>query len=272
MKESITTQGIQNKVKNIAEEFVVFVNSNKTFHDTNGELMLLLNKISSNIQAAMLLSSRMLFSESKIIIRSAFETLILFIYLIEFPKEINHYKEDNLISEIKTIYMCYKQGFAKLQDVINCYEKYKNKFLLKILPFEKIDNKEIKNNNEKEIEKYFNSHKPLSQKTTFMIGKLKERNYFLSNHLSLLRVLIYNLNSEVTHSRLDTLFLPLGNLNKDETLKELQNCFWQSASLLHSIIEVLKEKCDYQPPEKLKNLILETMQYLKIYPTFNLYK
>lgn len=203
MKESITTQGIQNKVKNIAQEFVVFVNSNKTFHDTNGELMLLLNKISSNIQAAMLLSSRMLFSESKIILRSAFETLILFIYLIEFPKEINHYKEDNLISEIKTIYMCYKQGFAKLQDVINCYEKYKNKFSLNILPFEKID--------DKEIEKYFKSHKPLSQKTTFMIGKLKARNYFLSNHLSMLRVLIYNLNSEVTHSRLDTLFLPFVN-------------------------------------------------------------
>lgn len=269
MKESITTQGIQNRVKNIAEEFVLFVNSNKTFHDTNGELMLLLNKINSNIQAAMLLSSRILFSESKIILRSAFETLILFIYLIEFPKEINHYKEDNLILEIKTIYMCYKHGSAELQDVINCYKKYKNKFSLKILPFEKIDNKGRKNIGENGIEKYFKSYKPLSQKTIFMIDKLNETNYFLAKYLFMSKVLIYNLNSEVMHSRLDTLFLPLGNLNENEKLKELQNSFCQSVNLLHSIIEVLKEKCDYQPSEKLKNLIIETMQYLKIYPTSN---
>lgn len=263
MEEEITTLGIQNRGRSIAIEFVNFMNSNKEFHDSNAELMLLLNKINSNIQAILLLNSRMLFSESKIILRSAFESAILFLYLLEFPKEIIHYKDDNLITEIKTIYFCYKHKHATLKDVINCYKKYKEKFRLNISSFEKIQDKDNITIQEKELENFFKNFKPLSQKTTFMLKELKKSKHFLANHLSLLQLEMYNLNSEVTHSRLDTLFLNLGNFSTDKTLKELQTNFKQIAGLYHAIIETLTYKCSYENPQKLCQLILETMMYLK---------
>lgn len=264
MEEEITTLGIQNKGRSIAIEFVNFMNSNKEFHDNNVELMLLLNKINSNIQAIMLLSSRMLFSESKIILRSAFESTILFIYLVKFPQEIIRYKEDNLITEIKTIYTCYKHKHADLKDVINCYKKYKEKFRLNISLFEKIQDKDNITIQEKELEKFFKNFKPLSQQTILMLKKIKESKHFLANHLSLVQVEMYNLNSEVTHSRLDTLFLNLGNLSTGETLKELQINFKQVVVLYHAIIETLTYKCSYENPQRLCQLISETMTYLKI--------
>lgn len=264
MGEEITTLGIQNKGRNIATEFVKFVNSNKEFHDNNKELMLLLNKINSNIQAIMLLNSRMLFSESKIILRSAFESTILFIYLVDFPQELIRYKEDNLITEIKTIYICYKHNNATLKDVINCYKRYKEKFQLNISLFEVILDKNDITTQEKELEKFFKNFKPLSQQVRFMLNKLKKSKHFLANHLSLLQFEMYNINSEFTHSRLDTLFLNLGNFSTDETLKELQTNFKQVAGLYHTIIETLTYECRYENPQRLCQLILETMMYLKI--------
>ena len=266
MENIITTLGLQNKVKNIAKEYIKFVNSNKNFHDNNFELMLLLNKIISNIQAATLLSSRMLFSESKIILRSAFETLVLFEYLLEFPKELCRYKDDNIISEIQTVYACYKRNFATFQDVVNACEKLEPQL---IFPLSLKNNKNgIVTYDESTFEQYFNgkdrkSFKPLSQKVMYMLEKLKNSDHFIGDYISVFQVNIYNLNSQVAHSRLDTLFLPIDSLTNDETIREIQAYFRQSVFLLHAIIQTLKVKCNYQNPDKLNILILETMKYLK---------
>lgn len=266
MSKEITTKAFQDKVKKIAGEFVEFVNSNKEFHDQNYELMLLLNKISSNIQAATLLSSRMLFSESKIILRSAFETLVLFEYILEFPNELQHYKDDNIITEIHTIYAFYKRGYAKFQDVINICEKYKTTIKTK-LPFIIEQKNGVVTYETTLLDKYFGgkdrkSFKPLSQKTSFMINKLVKAKNFIAPQLNEFQVIIYNINSQVAHSRLDTLFLPLNILSNDETIKELQTCFSNSAMLLYWIINTLKIKCGYENSQKLSYAIFDTMKYL----------
>ncbi len=251
--EQFTTCGIQNISKEIAKEFIIFVNSNKSFHDNNLELMLLLNKINSNIQAALLLTSRNLFGESKIIFRSAFESLVLFIYLLEYPKEMTHYHDDNYITEIKDVYMCYKRNFANIQDVIDCYKKFESEISRKDLPFEKI---EINNPKfEKELDKYLNSFKPLSQQIMYMIKKLNKKKIFEIYNLSKLQVTIYNLNSEVAHSRLSTLHLPLGNLTKEETISEIKKSFFQAGNLWFSIIKILEIKCNYKHSKKLSTLL-----------------
>ena len=92
-QREITTKGFQDRVREIAKDFIAFVNSNKEYHDTNIELMLLLNKLISNIQGATLLASYRMFNESKIILRSCFETLVLFEYVSTFPNEIEKYKD-----------------------------------------------------------------------------------------------------------------------------------------------------------------------------------
>lgn len=227
--------------------------------------MLMLNKISSNIQAATLLSSRMLFSESKIILRSAFETLVLFEYILEFPNELQHYKDDNIITEIHTIYACYKRGYAEFQDVINICDKYKSTIKTK-LPFI-VERKKDVTYETKLLDKYFGgkdhmSFKPLSQRTLHMIDKLVKAQNFIAPQLQEFQVIIYNINSQVAHSRLDTLFLHLGILSNDETIKELQTCFRNSAMLLYWIIDTLKIKCSYESSQKLSYAILETIEYL----------
>ena len=256
--EQFTTCGIQNISKEIAKEFIIFVNSNKSFNDNNLELMLLLNKINSNIQAALLLTSRNLFGESKIIFRSAFESLVLFIYLLEYPKEMTHYHDDNYITEIKDVYMCYKRNFANIQDVIDCYKKFESEISRKDLPFEKI---EINNPKfEKELDKYLNSFKPLSQQIMYMIKKLNKKKIFEIYNLSRLQVTIYNLNSEVAHSRLSTLYLPLGNLAKEETISEIKKSFFQAENLWDCLIKILEVKYNYKHSKKL-NTLLQNLTY-----------
>lgn len=264
--EQFTTCWIQNISKEIAKEFIIFVNSKKSFHDNNLELMLLLNKINSNIQAALLLTSRNLFGESKIIFRSAFESLVLFIYLLEYPKEMTHYHDDNYMTEVKNVYMCYKRDFANIQNVIDCYKKFESKISRKDSPFEKIgiDNPKFEN----ELDKYFrgndrNCFKPLSQQIMYMIKKLNDTMIFEICNLSRLQVTIYNLNSEVAHSRLSTLHLPLGNLTKEETISEIKKSFFQAVNLWDCLIKILEVKYKYKHQEKLSSL-LQNLAYYSI--------
>ena len=72
-------QQVGNLEANISAQITNSKNSLKAqIHDY---LDALVNKINTNIQGATLLASYGMFSESKIILRSAFETLVLFEYL-----------------------------------------------------------------------------------------------------------------------------------------------------------------------------------------------
>lgn len=265
MEKEITTKGFQDKVKLIAHDFVEFVNSNREFHENNLELMLLLNKISSNIQAATLLSSRILFSESKIILRSAFETLVLFEYLLEFPKKLENYKEDNIITEIQNIYGFYKRGYLTYEKLIEIYDKLSINLKTQI-PFKELTPNGVISYNTNLLDTYFKGYrdgfKPISQKTLYMLDELKKAKNFISDYLQKFQIIIYNINSQVAHSRLDTLFLSVQTLSDKETIYEMQWCFRHSTYLLYAIIWTLETKCNYKPSMSLSKNIVDTMQYL----------
>ena len=82
-------------------------------------------------------------------------------------------------------------------------------------------------------------------------------------NLSRLQVTIYNLNSEVAHSRLSTLHLPLGNLTKEETIREIKKSFFQAVNLWDCLIKILEVKYKYKHPEKLSSL-LQNLAYYSI--------
>lgn len=118
---------------------------------------------------------------------------------------------------------------------MNCYKKFESKISRKDSSFEKIgiDNPKFEN----ELDKYFrgddrNCFKPLSQQIMYMIKKLNDTMIFEICNLSRLQVTIYNLNSEVAHSRLSTLHLPLGNLTKEETISEIKKIVFSGGKFM----------------------------------------
>lgn len=264
-QREITTKGFQDKVLKIAKSFIDFVNSKKEYHDNNIELMLLLNKINTNIQGATLLASYGMFSESKIILRSAFETLVLFEYLSNFPDKIEQYKEDNIIAEIQIVFGFYKRGYATYEKLVEVYDKLTSDLKTKI-PFKQESEHGVISYNTELLEKYFKGYrdgfKPLSQKVLFMLEELNKINSFNAKYLSEYQIMLYNINSQVAHSRLDTLLLSVKNLSNNEEKEELQWCFRHSVCLLFPIIKYLEAKQNYECPRELWEYIFDTMKYL----------
>lgn len=264
-QREITTKGFQDRVREIAKDFIAFVNSNKEYHDTNIELMLLLNKLISNIQGATLLASYRMFNESKIILRSCFETLVLFEYVSTFPKEIEKYKEDNAILEFQNLFGFYKRGFGKFENLIKAYDELSN-FIGRKIPFEEKTENGIVTYNQELLEDYFRGgrkgFKPLSQQVRKMIDKLNEAQSFNSKKLKECQIILYNINSQVAHSRLETLYSSVEDLSENKLKTEIQNCFSYSTWMLKFVIDYLVEKQGYKYPQNLHEKIVDSMNYL----------
>lgn len=264
-QRKITTKGFQDKVREIAKDFITFVNSNKEYHDTNTELMLLLNKLNSNIQGATLLASNGMFNESKIILRSGFETLVLFEYLSTFPEEMKKYIEDNAILEYQNLFGFYKRGYGSFEDLIKAYNKLSD-FVGKKIPFEEKTESGVVSYNQDVLEKYFrgsrDGFKPLSQQVRKMIDNLNKAQSFKSKKLKEYQIILYNINSQVAHSRLETLYSPVEDLSENKIKTEVQDCFSHSAWMLKFAVDYLVDKQDYEYPQDLHEKIVDTMRYL----------
>lgn len=262
-QREITTKGFQDKVREIAKDFITFVNSNKEYHDTNIELMLLLNKLNSNIQGATLLASYGMFNESKIVLRSGFETLVLFEFLSTFPKEMEKYKEDSDILEFQNLFGFYKRGYCKYENLIKAYDELSND-LGRQIPFEQKTESGVVTYNQELLEKYFRGgregFKPLSQQIRYMVEKLNEVQSFNSQKIKEYQITLYNINSQVAHSRLDTLYLSV--MTNDKAKYEIQNCFRDSMCMLTLAINYLVDKQNYECPKILWSKIFDTMRYL----------
>lgn len=262
-QREITTKGFQDKVREIAKDFIAFVNSNKEYHDTNIELMLLLNKLNSNIQGATLLASYGMFNESKIVLRSGFETLVLYEYLSTFPEKMEKYKEDNDVLEFQNLFGFYKRGYAKYENLIKAYDELSD-ILGRKIPFEEKTESGVVTYNQGVLEKYFRGgregFKPLSQQIRYMVEKLNEVKSFNSQKIKEYQITLYNINSQVAHSRLDTLYLSV--MTNDKAKYEIQNCFRDSMCMLTLAINYLVDKQNYECPKTLWGKIFDTMRYL----------
>lgn len=264
MKKEITTDGIQEKNEEIVQGFIEFVEQNKEFKNNNTILVLILNKINSNLNSAVFLSSYIMFNEAKIIIRSAFESLVLFEYLIEFPQEIERYRIEDLISDFHGLFNFYKRDFLDKKKLIEAYNSYEQEIREKI-PFEDVSGNGLRIYNDKKLEEFFsgghNGFKPLCQQVNMMMRKLKESQSSCYQSLYLHKIDLYNFNAQVSHTRLQTLIQPVKKLDDKEILIEIQNIFRSTACIYKIIVQTLEQKFEYDISKFIK-LIQEMMYYL----------
>lgn len=264
MRKEITTQEIQDKFKIIYEMFIDVICKNEDFRNNNKELCLLLNKINSNMSAVILLLSKAMFNESRIIFRSLFESVVLFAYLIEFPKEIKQYRLDDLIAEFHYLFLAYKRGFVPISHLIEPYNILINKFE-KVIPFEEKSEMGIITYNTEKLEKYFKyDFRPLSQKTTKLIQDLLTSEYILKEDLYKFQLEFYNYYSQVTHNRLDTLCKSVKILPDEELLKQIQDMYKNCTIIYKIIFDTLENKFNFQCPEEFYTKICEMGEYLEI--------
>ena len=264
MKKEITTEGIQDKNKEIVQGFIEFVEQNKEFKDNNTILVLILNKINSNLNAAIFLSTYLMFNEAKIIIRSAFESLVLFEYLLEFPQKLERYRIEDFISSFHGLFNFYKRGFLDKKGLIEAYNSYGQE-IRKEIPFADVANTGLITYNDKKLEEYFRGgrkgFKPLCQQVNMMLKKLKENQSPCYQSLYLHKIDLYNFNAQVSHTRLATLLRPVKKLDDKEILIEIQNIFRSAACIYQVVLETFEQKYEYNISDFM-NLIYNMMSYL----------
>lgn len=264
MQKEITTQTVQDKFKIIYEMFIDIICKNKDFRNNNKELCLLLNKINSNMSAVILLVSKAMFNESRIIFRSLFESVVLFAYLIEFPKEIEQYKLDDLIDEFHYLLCAYKRGYVPITHLIEPYNILIDKFE-NIIPYEEKSVNGIITYNIEKLEKYFRSeYKPLSQQTHKMIQHLLNSDYIHKENLYKFQLEFYSYYSQVTHNRLNTLCESVKSLTDEELLKQIQDIYKNCVIIYNIIFETLENKFNFQYPQKFYAKVREMSDYLAI--------
>lgn len=205
------------------------------------------------------------FNESSIIFRSAFEYIVLFEYLVEYPRKIEQYKKDNLISEFHQLYLGFIRSYLTEKEPIEAYNKLYNE-IGNIVPFEETTSYGIITYNTKKLEEYFrggrNSFKPLSQQTNKLIDELKKNNSKHSKILYELKMEFYNYYSQICHNKLSTLSTPIRNNSPEQSSEELQNQFKNCFLLYQIIFDTLYDKFKIPRKAKFFSLCIKTGNYL----------
>lgn len=263
--KSINTKQVQNYFSQITDFFVDVINENMDFVKNNTELSLLINKINTNIRAIGYLCSMCLFNESGIIFRSAFESVVLFEYIVEYPAKIEQYKKDNLISEFHQLYLGFIRSYLTEKELIEAYNKLYNE-IGNIVPFEETTSYGIITYNTKKLEEYFrgdrNSFKPLSQQTNKLIDELKKNNSKHSKILYELKMEFYNYYSQICHNKLSTLTTSMKNYKPQQRLEELQSLFKNCFLLYQIIFDTLYDRFKIPRQAKFFSLLIEIANYL----------
>lgn len=261
--EKITTEGMQDKFHEVAGAFYEFVEQNHDFKNNNLELILILNKILSNLQKACLLWSQAFFNEAIIILRSAFESLVLFEYLVYFPSKIIELKEDNIIASFKNIYGYYKRGYLKEDALKDSYNALPIAIQSKLNYLQK-SSTGIITYDVKKLEKSLNSATSLGQQTRKMIAELEKTGDPNFKIIYDSQIRMYNIASQVAHSGLESLVnLIKIDIKDKKLLREIESFRRDSFVVLTCIVETLQAKFRYPKPKNLYEKMLLLSNYLK---------
>lgn len=269
MNKEITTKGIQDNFKKISENFTTLISNYKNFTSDYTELSLLLNKANSNISAIIYLTSKAMFNEACIIFRSLFETVVLFIYLVEYPNKMEQYKLDDLIAEFHFLYLSYKRGYVPISYLIEPYNILIKDFK-EVIPFEEISDAGIITYNMDKLDKYFKSResKPLSQQTIKLINELLTSNNPHKDLLHKLQLEFYNVYAQISHNRLNSLLKPIKTDTDKEMLNQIQDMYKNCVVIYKIIFETLENEFQFPHPDNFYNDIKEMANYLDIKNNF----
>ncbi|EKE04792.1 MAG: hypothetical protein ACD_20C00003G0019 [uncultured bacterium] len=254
MAKEITTQDLQTKFIDIINTYHEYVN-NFNLGENNAILKLILAKTLTNLCSANLLWSKALFYDSFILLRSSFESFILFEYLVSFPDEVDTYKLDSEISEFKNLYGYYKRGLLSIEQLSEVFLELQDetKAKLKINIDPKTNLIEF---NLKKLEGFFKSHKSILQNPFKMMDKLKEAKHPYIKEIDCYSLHTWNINSQMVHGEfhhLKNYFIKTEfneNEYQSELLDKIKECFRQSSAIIvysmESINSLIEDSKDFK--------------------------
>ena len=161
----------------------------------------LIRKIISNATSANILIYEGYINESKIILRSAVETVILITYLTQFPEKINDYLDEAQIIKIKNNFIVFNS--TKSQENKRCFNMIQESAKIKILKSIGIEDFVITEYNYEKFNKYFTNFKPQFMKYENMYKELDKAGFKLKDVFEYsLRDIVYgfyNDSSQIAH-------------------------------------------------------------------------
>ena len=178
----------------------------------------LIKKIISNATSANILIYENYINESKILLRSAVETVILITYLAHFPEKISDYLDEAQILKVKCNFIAYKEtkegepvdiwGNTCTKKELTkenkrCFDEVQESAKAKILKGIGIEDFIITEDNYEKFNKYFRNFKPEFMKYEKMYKELDKVGFKLKDIFEYsLRDIVYgfyNDSSQVTH-------------------------------------------------------------------------
>lgn len=191
--------------------------------DFNSEDLLVIKqlilKVLSNTTSANILVYETCYEEAHIVLRSAIETVVLIVYLINFPEKTQEYLADCQLLKIKNNFIAYKKTKDELPFIVNgltitkeeLEEEDENKFNLisskakeKLLKGAEISEYRFDDITLDKIDKYFSNprkFKPFFMSLEIMYEDLKQKNYQILKSYDLRQIIFdfYNESSQIAH-------------------------------------------------------------------------
>lgn len=178
----------------------------------------LIKKIISNATSANILIYEGYINESKILLRSAVETVILITYLAQFPEKINDYLDEAQIIKIKNNFIIFKstkegepidiEGNTCTKEQLSqenkrCFDTIQESAKSKILKGIGVEDFIVTEDNYERFNKYFKNFKPEFMKYEKMYKELDKAGFKLKDIFEYsLRDIVYgfyNDSSQITH-------------------------------------------------------------------------
>ncbi len=178
----------------------------------------LIKKIISNATSANILIYEGYINESKILLRSAVETVILITYLAQFPEKINDYLDEAQIIKIKNNFIVFKstkegepidiEGNTCTKEQLSqenkrCFDTIQESAKSKILKGIGVEDFIVTEDNYERFNKYFKNFKPEFMKYEKMYKELDKAGFKLKDMFEYsLRDIVYgfyNDSSQITH-------------------------------------------------------------------------
>lgn len=202
------------------------------------QYLLMVEKICKNLSASCSLLSKFYFAESKILLRSAFETTILFAELAVNPENYKEYIADSEIDVLKNLNrLCNSGTYAYSVLVKHYYEKI-SECARKRLSVKGSKNSHIKHpiSFSCELQKSIRSHKPFSQKIRKRLDKLSKDNVLSFVELNSSHTFNYDDLSQIAHGHYDKIVRYYCQGFSSEDFSELVHDFFRNAIVFLDIV------------------------------------
>lgn len=278
-KKVVTGEGIQKNLEKLIEIAANGINSNADYFRKRHVEILLLNKLFSNLNSSSVLASYGAIGDSKIMIRTAFETLCLIKLFTYIPERIETYKEESEVLSFRNHYGYMARGFSTPHSFAKHFSELSEKCKNKIF-----GNKRIKTCDKSIVKRYLDVYKlefqnPQKNIDDLLLWAEKDSSFPEQEKEALLElreysIHLYNVNSQIAHSSYLALNIYLVGYNDDD--KDLGegifDCGREIIMILKSLAVTLSQKHSVDIHSGLSEAILSWYNYMDRYTMLDVKK